>query len=115
MLVFSLSRLGCLSLDSQGFFVACRCLQAFFLKELRCNMSMSRSRSFHQDGFTYVIPRTGFIYKILGEHAHEEVISLVKAGKIPLAYLKTKMPAGNHRCREHIVNAFEDKEAVCHS
>ena len=74
-------------------------------------MSMLRSRSFRQDGFTFVIPLTGFIYKIQGDHAHLEIIQLIKSGAIPLAYLKVKMPAGNHNSREHIVSAFEDKEA----
>ena len=78
-------------------------------------MSMSRSRSFHQEGYTYVIPLDGFVYKILGEHAHEKVVQLVKAGKIPLAYLKTKMPAGNHQSRELVVKVFENEEVKCHS
>jgi len=76
-------------------------------------MSMSRSRSFHQEGYTYVIPLDGFVYKILGEHAHEKIIRLVKTGQIPLAYLKTKVPAGNPESRELIIDVFENKEVKC--
>ena len=78
-------------------------------------MSVSRSRTFRQGGFTYVNPRNGYIYKIVGDHAHVKVIQLIKSGAIPLAYLKRRMPAGNHESRELIVNAFEDKEAKCHT
>ncbi len=76
-------------------------------------MSMSRSRLFHQDGFTYVVPRDGFVYKILGEHAHDRVIQLVKAGEIPVAYLRVPIPKGNHESRELIANAFEDEDSPC--
>ena len=78
-------------------------------------MSISRSRTFRQDGFTYVNPRNGYVYKLLGDHAHVKVIQLIKAGKIPVAYLKKRMPAGNHNSRELVVNAFEDEEAKCHT
>jgi hypothetical protein len=78
-------------------------------------MLISRSRSFRHKGFTFVNPRNGFVYKILGNHAHEDIIRLIKLGEIPLSYLKTTMPAGNHESREHIIGAFEDKDAKCHS
>ena len=78
-------------------------------------MSVSRSRTFRQGGFTYVNPRNGYVYKIIGDHAHVKVIQLIKSGDIPLAYLKRRMPAGNHDSRELIVNAFEDMEAQCHT
>ena len=71
-------------------------------------MSVSRSRTFRQDGFTYVNPRNGYIYKIIGDHAHAEIIQLIKAGKIPVAYLQVPIPKGNHESRELIVNAFEE-------
>jgi len=69
---------------------------------------MVRSRTFRQDGFTYVNPRNGYVYKLLGDHAHVKVIQLIKAGKIPVAYLQVPIPKGNHESRELIVNAFEE-------
>jgi hypothetical protein len=78
-------------------------------------MSVSRSKTFRQDGFTYVNPRDGYIYKIIGDHAHVEVIQLIRAGEIPVAYLQVPIPKGNHDSRELIVNAFEDEEAKCHT
>lgn len=78
-------------------------------------MSVSRSKTFRQDGFTYANPRDGYVYKLLGDHAHAEIIQLIKAGKIPVAYLQAPIPKGNHDSRELIVNAFEDEEAKCHT
>ncbi len=78
-------------------------------------MLISRSVSFYHMGFTYVIPRDGFVYKILGKHVHEDVIKLIKSGSIPLAYLKTKMPAGDHQSQKLFVDVFHNEVSICHT
>lgn len=96
-----------------GFFIIDRRSAGNLSKEMRFNMSAVRSRSFKQGGFTYVNPRDGFVYKLMGDHAHDEVIQLIKTGKIPVAYLREQIPKGNHDSRECIISAFEDEDSPC--
>ena len=75
----------------------------------RRSLSMSsRARSFKEGGFTYVVPKDGFVYMVEGEHVHTEIIQAIKRGEIPCAYLREKIPAGNHTCRSFIKDVFKE-------
>jgi hypothetical protein len=70
----------------------------------------SISISFREEGFTYVNPRNGYLYKVLGVHEHQEIINQIKHGAIPVPFIKRNIGKGDHKCREFIMNRFkEDK------
>lgn len=65
------------------------------------------SRTFKDEGYTYVIVPGYSWYKIQGDHIHEEIIKKVREGAIESPFVRLSPPKGvNYSCREVIKKHF---------